>query len=112
MLPAELRQQDQIEAGQKFDVKRVQRGEYRLIRRPIRSNEGMVDWLLACFEDIRMTAAIYARKSTAETASLTNAARSQSVRNHCERTSASAGISNVDRAPLRRTRRVARCRLA
>ena len=50
VLPAELRQQDQIEAGQEFDVERVDRGEYRLIRRPTHSNEGVVDWLLACPE--------------------------------------------------------------
>lgn len=50
MLPAELRQRDQIEAGQEFDVERVDRGEYRLIRRPTHSNEGVVDWLLACPE--------------------------------------------------------------
>jgi AbrB family looped-hinge helix DNA binding protein len=50
VLPAELRQQDQIEAGQEFDVERVDRGEYRLKRRPTHSNEGVVDWLLACPE--------------------------------------------------------------
>ena len=50
MLPAELRQQDRIESGQEFDVERVDRGEYRLVRRAARSNEGVVDWLLACPE--------------------------------------------------------------
>jgi AbrB family looped-hinge helix DNA binding protein len=50
VLPAELRQQDRIEPGQEFDVERVERGEYRLIRRPIHSNEGLVEWLLACPE--------------------------------------------------------------
>ena len=50
MLPAELRQQDQIEAGQEFEVERVDRGEYRLLRRPRHPNEGVVDWLLACPE--------------------------------------------------------------
>ena len=50
VLPAELRQQDQIEAGQEFDVERVDRGEYRLLRRPRHPNEGVVDWLLACPE--------------------------------------------------------------
>ena len=33
VLPAELRQQDQIEAGQVFDIERLRRGEYRLMRR-------------------------------------------------------------------------------
>jgi AbrB family looped-hinge helix DNA binding protein len=50
VLPAELRQQDHIESGQEFDVERVDRGEYRLIRRAARSNEGLLDWLLACPE--------------------------------------------------------------
>ena len=48
MLPAELRQQDDIEPGQEFDVERIDRGEYRLVRRSPRPNEGVVDWLLAC----------------------------------------------------------------
>lgn len=50
VLPAELRQQDRIEAGEEFDVERVDRGEYRLVRRAGRPNEGVVDWLLACPE--------------------------------------------------------------
>jgi AbrB family looped-hinge helix DNA binding protein len=50
VLPAEIRQQDRIEAGQQFDVERIDRGEYRLIRRPAHANEGLVDWLLACPE--------------------------------------------------------------
>jgi AbrB family looped-hinge helix DNA binding protein len=49
VLPAALRQQDRIEAGQEFDVERVDRGEYRL-RRTMPSNEGVVDWLLDCPE--------------------------------------------------------------
>lgn len=50
VLPAELRQQDQIEAGQEFDVERLDRGAYRLVRRAASLNEGVVDWLLACPE--------------------------------------------------------------
>ena len=50
VLPAELRQMDRIEAGQEFDVERLDRGEYRLIRRATRPNDGVVDWLLACPE--------------------------------------------------------------
>ena len=50
VLPAELRQQDRIEAGQEFEVERLDRGEYRLVRRAARPNEGVVDWLLACPE--------------------------------------------------------------
>jgi AbrB family looped-hinge helix DNA binding protein len=48
VLPAELRREDGIEPGQEFDVERTERGEYRLIRRAPRANEGVVDWLLAC----------------------------------------------------------------
>ena len=50
VLPAELRQQDRIEAGQEFDVERLDRGEYLLKRRSAPSNEGVVDWLLSCPE--------------------------------------------------------------
>ena len=50
MLPAELRQQDRIEAGQVFDVERIDRGDYRLVRRPSHPNDGVVDWLLSCPE--------------------------------------------------------------
>jgi AbrB family looped-hinge helix DNA binding protein len=50
VLPAEIRQQDGIEAGQEFDVERLDRGEYRLVRRTARENDGVVDWLLACPE--------------------------------------------------------------
>jgi len=50
VLPAEIRQQDQIEAGQEFDIERIDRGEYRLKRRSTPANEGVVDWLLACPE--------------------------------------------------------------
>ena len=48
VLPAELRQMDRIEPGQEFDVERLDRGEYRLVRRAARANDGAVDWLLAC----------------------------------------------------------------
>ena len=50
MLPARLRRRDGIEPGQKFEVERIDRGEYRLVRRQPRPNEGVVDWLLACPE--------------------------------------------------------------
>jgi AbrB family looped-hinge helix DNA binding protein len=48
VLPAELRELDRVEAGQEFDIERVDRGEYRLVRLSPRPNEGLVDWLLAC----------------------------------------------------------------
>ena len=50
VIPAELRLQDRIEPGQQFEVERLDRGEYRLVRRPSHPNEGVVDWLLACPE--------------------------------------------------------------
>lgn len=50
VLPAEIRQQDRIEAGQEFDIERLDRGEYRLVRRRGRSNDGAIDWLLDCPE--------------------------------------------------------------
>ncbi len=50
MLPAEIRRQDGIEVGQEFEVERIDRGEYRLVRRMPRPNKGLVDWLLACPE--------------------------------------------------------------
>jgi len=50
VLPAELREQDRIEAGQEFEVERLECGEYRLTRLSAPPNEGVVDWLLACPE--------------------------------------------------------------
>jgi len=50
VLPAEIRQRDGIEPGQEFEVERIDCGEYRLVRRQLRPNEGLVDWLLACPE--------------------------------------------------------------
>ncbi len=48
VLPAELRQMDRIEPGQEFDVERLDRGDYRLVRRTARPNDGAIDWLLDC----------------------------------------------------------------
>ncbi len=48
VLPAEFRQRDGIEPGQEFEVERIDRGEYRLLQRKPRSNEGLVKLLLAC----------------------------------------------------------------
>ena len=50
VLPAELRREDSIRVGQEFEVQRVRRGEYRLVRRPTKPNEGLVDLLLQCPE--------------------------------------------------------------
>ena len=50
VLPAEIRQRDEIEPGQVFEVERLDRGAYRLQRCEARANAGVVDWLLACPE--------------------------------------------------------------
>jgi len=50
ILPAEIRQRDNIEPGQEFEVERIDRGEYRLLRREPPPNQGLVDWLLGCPE--------------------------------------------------------------
>jgi AbrB family looped-hinge helix DNA binding protein len=48
VLPAEFRQLDRIQPGQEFDVERLDRGDYRLVRRATPPNEGVIDWLLTC----------------------------------------------------------------
>lgn len=48
VLPAEIRNQDRIEAGQEFEIERIDSGEYRLVRSKPRPNQGLVDWLLSC----------------------------------------------------------------
>jgi AbrB family looped-hinge helix DNA binding protein len=50
ILPAKIRKQDGIAPGQQFEIERIDRGEYRLVRRSSRANQGLVDWLLACPE--------------------------------------------------------------
>jgi len=48
VLPAEFRHMDRVEPGQEFDIERLDRGDYRLIRRAATPNEGAIDWLLSC----------------------------------------------------------------
>ena len=48
ILPAEMRRQDDVEPGQEFEVERIDRGEYRLVRKTPRPNEGLVAWLMSC----------------------------------------------------------------
>ena len=43
VLPAEIRQQDAIKPGQEFEIERLDRGEYRLVRVASPPNEGLVD---------------------------------------------------------------------
>ena len=48
VLPAEIRERDDIEPGQEFEIERLDRGEYRLTRKERRRNVGLVALLLAC----------------------------------------------------------------
>ena len=48
VLPVELRRKDDIRTGERFDVERIDRGEYRLTRLTRRRNPGLVTLLLAC----------------------------------------------------------------
>jgi AbrB family looped-hinge helix DNA binding protein len=50
VLPAEIRRLDRVEAGQEFEIERLDRGDYRLVRRTAPPNAGVVDWLLSCPE--------------------------------------------------------------
>ena len=48
VLPAELRRKDDIRPGERFEIERIDRGEYRLTRTTRRRNAGLVSLLLAC----------------------------------------------------------------
>ena len=50
VLPAELRKQNGVASGQQFEVERISRGEYRLVRVELPKNDGLVEWLLSCPE--------------------------------------------------------------
>ena len=50
VLPAELRERDRIRTGQRFEIERLEAGQYLLKRKSGPENEGLVDWLLACPE--------------------------------------------------------------
>jgi AbrB family looped-hinge helix DNA binding protein len=47
VVPAAIRQQDNILPGQEFEIERLERGTY-LLRRTRRRNEGLVQLLLDC----------------------------------------------------------------
>jgi len=47
VLPAESRRMDLVESGQEFDVERLDRGDYRFVRRAAPQNDGAIDWLPA-----------------------------------------------------------------
>ncbi len=46
-MPAELRKRDHVTTGQEFEIERLDRGKYSLVRR-VPANDGAVDWLLRC----------------------------------------------------------------
>jgi AbrB family looped-hinge helix DNA binding protein len=48
VLPAQIRQMDQVKPGQAFEIERLERGDYRLRLVEETPNAGLVDWLLAC----------------------------------------------------------------
>lgn len=48
VLPAELRRRDGIEAGEEFEVERLDTGRYRLVRTRSRRNAGLLRLLRAC----------------------------------------------------------------
>jgi AbrB family looped-hinge helix DNA binding protein len=48
VLPAEFRKLDKIESGQRFEVERLDAGEYRLRRVASCPNQGLTKLLLAC----------------------------------------------------------------
>jgi AbrB family looped-hinge helix DNA binding protein len=50
VLPAEMREQDSLRAGQQFEVERIEAGEYRLKKIPDAGRPGLLQWLLACPE--------------------------------------------------------------
>jgi AbrB family looped-hinge helix DNA binding protein len=50
VLPSEYRREDNVEAGQEFEIERLDRADYRLVRRTPPPNQGVVDWLAACPE--------------------------------------------------------------
>ena len=50
VLPAELRDRDRIRPGQRFEIERLEAGQYLLKKLPVQDNEGLVDWLLNCPE--------------------------------------------------------------
>jgi AbrB family looped-hinge helix DNA binding protein len=50
VLPAELRQQDGISAGQQFSIERLKAGEYLLKKTTNNGRAGLAEWLAACPE--------------------------------------------------------------
>ena len=56
VIPADFLERDGIRPGDAFDIQRLEQGKYLLQRRPARSNQGVIDWLLGCPEKGYFTA--------------------------------------------------------
>lgn len=50
VLPAELRERDRIRSGERFEVERLEEGQYLLTRESNADNAGLLEWLLGCPE--------------------------------------------------------------
>jgi hypothetical protein len=50
VLPAEFRDMDGVQAGERFEIERLEAGQYLLKHQRPPSNAGIVDWLLSCPE--------------------------------------------------------------
>jgi len=50
VLPVELRDRDQIQIGQQFEIERVEAGEYLLKKLAEPPKTSLLEWLLACPE--------------------------------------------------------------
>lgn len=48
LLPVSIRRRDNIRPGDCFKIKRLSRSKYLITRCAQTSNEGLIDWLLAC----------------------------------------------------------------
>ena len=48
IIPAQFRREDDIKAGQEFDIERIDRGEYLIKRTTKLRNEGLVKLLVSC----------------------------------------------------------------
>lgn len=51
VIPAEIREQDRIQAGQQFSIERVDSGHYTIKRLELPEKSGLVAWLRECPED-------------------------------------------------------------
>jgi AbrB family looped-hinge helix DNA binding protein len=50
VLPAEIREQDRLRPGQKFDLERLETGQYLLKKISSPGQPGLLEWLTGCPE--------------------------------------------------------------